>query len=384
MTATPTLAQAARWRPDGLAAAERSLLPMLGAVRPALGAALAEPGALARLGVAMAALPDALTRLFYLECRLGDDPALDLVVHVAAEARGTLAAHASAPRPPWEGGAAAWARVGALAGAWADPRSPLAAALHHVWLEFDAGRAPEPVRVLPGVFACFGEVPVPGYTPSAWLAHALAAIEPLFGRAPGDGLRAELARCFDALPAGAYVPYVGVMLGRGGESVRVCITEMGPEALARYLRAVGWSARAAEVESLVGVLARAQPPGKLNGAGMVHLDLAANGVWRLGLELACLRVPQLRGGLAEGAMLDALPALGLASAAKCRALREWPGSGVVRVPAAAGPRVVLRRLNHVKLVFAHDRAPEAKAYLAARHFPKSDLAEPSNGGQPCS
>jgi hypothetical protein len=350
---------------------DRSMLPMLGAVTHALHPSLVSPDALARVSHAMSLLPDVLTNLFYLETRLSSDPSVDIVLHVPRERRGVLLrdpAHASVR--DWQGDSAAWARVRALVHAWSDERSRLATALDHIWLELDVGSGAPGAALTPGVFACFGELPRRDFTPQLWHGHALAALEPLLGGDRSPAFDWRLAECFERLPADAYVPYVGVMLGREAESMRMCLV-MAAAPLLRYLDDLGWAGDSREVERLIVALTNAQPHGVLRGQFIVHIDVTKDGVWRLGVEFACERNSQHRAGVfQERALLDELVALGLASRAKCDALLLWPGARAIRVASAAEERALLRRVNHVKLVFRLDRPPEAKAYLAARYFPR--------------
>ncbi|MEO5816986.1 MAG: hypothetical protein ABIT20_17085 [Gemmatimonadaceae bacterium] len=349
-----------------------SLYPMLCAVRHALHPALVSSCAFARVGSAMANLPDALTSLFYLETRLHDADAVDLVLRVGPESRETL----------WRCGTrdAAWDRVRALTHAWNDEHGELASALHHLWLEFDIDDASSAPRLVPGVFACFGELRDHSYTSQRWLARSRLALDTLLGDALPAAVSRAVDACFAALPDDAYAPYVGVMLGRPAESVRICLTQLGPLALSAYLERIGWPSPIGEVDALIAELASTQPDGPLRGAGMVHLDVSSDGIWRLGLEFACQRGPQLRGELRERALLERLVALGLAQPAKAEALTVWPGARAVRVPAASGDRVVMRRVNHVKVVLRPDGAPEAKAYLAARHVPRAQFSAVARAG----
>ncbi len=349
----------------------QSLHPMLCAVRDALHPALVSPSAFARVAAAMERLPDALTTLFYLETRLHDDSAVDLVLRVGEESRQTLLNLRMPSVLPAD--SRAWARVRALTRDWNDERSGLSTALHHLWLEFDCDDMPTGSTLVPGVFACFGELRTPGYSAERWLQYSELAFDSLLDGALDPAVARHVDRCFRALPDAAYVPYVGVMLGRPADSVRICLTGFDAQDLSEYLHRIEWRASIHDVEDVVAELSDAQPAGPLQGAGMIHLDVSAQGVWRLGLEFACQRAPQLRGTLVEHALFERLVSLGLSTPDKAEALRAWPGSRAVRVPAANGDRVVLRRVNHVKLVLRPDRAPEAKAYLAARHFPRAQL-----------
>lgn len=369
-----------------------SLLPLLAAAAARLDPALVGPAASARVAATLARLPAALSDLAYLEVRLDARPTVDLVLHVAAAARPLLVAG-----PPWPGladwspDAPAWARVAALARAWRGDDPALAALVHHLWLEFDLDGAehPAPPALPPGVFACFGELRPAEHAPARWAHAARRALATLVGANAGgpaavdgpDGvvsaagatpmalpaaLAAPLDACLAALPAAAYLPYVGAMLGRGRESARLCVVGLDAPALAAYLRAVGW-ARDARLDATLGALVAAQPAGPLHGVGMLHLDVARDGPWRAGFEFGFQRAPQRAGRLAEEALLAALIAAGLARADKVRALARWPGGAAVRT-AGAAPCVVARRVNHVKLVARPGHPLEAKVYLAAQRL----------------
>jgi hypothetical protein len=172
----------------------------------------------------------------YLECRLAATvDAVDVVVRVPRESADILAdtnpaiaLHAAGPE---------WQAVRTLAREWVDPRTTVARAVDHLWLEFDlppatALQAPAAIAASPA--------------PSVFLAFDLAVTRPLGPRALADTIRRTLGplgaeslppetwpslrRALEALPPGTAVPYVGVMLARGGGS---CTPSAGPAAHAR-------------------------------------------------------------------------------------------------------------------------------------------------------
>ncbi|HKG94394.1 MAG TPA: hypothetical protein VKA84_20950 [Gemmatimonadaceae bacterium] len=339
---------------------------------PLVPEALVSRRALARATDAAALMPAALSNLIYLECRLrADDDRVDLAVNVDQRGRGILAGTAPASAALGDDVRAhpAWARVGELARRWADPAAPLADAVEGIWLELDdaAGRGAVPA---PGVFVDFDHRALAaggeGDGADRLMADALA---PLLGGAVPRDQAARLRPCLDALPAGAFVIYLGVMLSRAGADasppVRVCAMGVKGPALANYLRAAGWPGDPHEIARVAAELAPA-------GAAMVHLDVGAAGVApALGLELTFARRPQLDGVLAEAGLLDALAARGLCAAEKRDALAAWPGYRVETLPHELWPSVVVRRLNHVKVVCGPEGAREAKAYLCVHHEPRA-------------
>jgi hypothetical protein len=151
---------------------------------------------------------------------------------------------------------------------------------------------------------------------------------------------------------------VALLLSRRREAVRVCIMGLPPAELPRYLRAVGWSGS-------LGALADVTAP--LGDAAIVHLDLGERVLPTIGLEYVFARPSQVRGRIVETALLDALVERGLCDPAKRAGLERWPGVSLARLPHELWRSLVLRRLNHVKVVYEEGRPLEAKAYLCVNH-----------------
>jgi hypothetical protein len=85
------------------------------------------------------------------------------------------------------------------------------------------------------------------------------------------------------------------------------------------------------------------------------------------LEYVLARRSQLRGVLAETEFLARLVKMGLCSDEKRAALFEWPGWGWDSMPHECWPSVVVRRVNHVKVLWDVDAPVAAKAYLCFCH-----------------
>ena len=133
------------------------------------------------------------------------------------------------------------------------PSSPLYRAVDNVWLEFDVDGAP-PVIPIPSVF--FGPQPS-GQEGARGVATNRTWMDTYDNR---DGDTASLRQrigsrklemlsdCFRALSSSEHVFQVGLMLSRGAEAVRLCITIGSVERAVEYLARV--AGRAAKPTSL--------------------------------------------------------------------------------------------------------------------------------------
>jgi hypothetical protein len=309
-----------------------------------------------------AQLPAALTRWTYLECRLGGRPGpVDLIVEIDAAGRDILtgANRALAPGRGLEADPA-WARVVEVCRRWADPASPLRRWVECLWLEFDAG--PAPAR--PGVFIGFAPCARGEGSADERCARVAHALEALLGAPLGRVRLDALRRCHRHLPDGASVLYAGSLLPRGDGALRVCANGIGARELPGFLRAAGWPGPYAPLETLLPELHAVREGAALRDPALLHLDIGGEGVRpRIGLEYVFGWKAQARGRLAETAFVDHLAARGLCTPAEAAALAAFPGCATEQLPHELWRSLVVRRVNHVKLVLDGARPPEAKGYL---------------------
>jgi len=351
-----------------------SLAGTLGVVAPHVPAALVPATEWARLGRAAAALPAALTRAAYLECRLAEGPApVDLIVRVERDGAALLAGMNPAARlSPRLRGDPAWRAVAALCAGWLAGGSPADRLVSHLWLEFDL--APdEPGSIpRPSVFA--------GLTADAAAGLAdedAAALLDWLGGTVSGGLGAETRSAALALLArgtpALRVPYVGVMAAREVPAVRVYYRGPGTAQVASTLAAAGWPGPAEVLAGAMGDLARVPgaPP-----VGMMHVDVAGEPLPRAGVEFLLSRQPQLHGRLAERAFVDQLVEMGLCAPARRDGLLAWPGARRCTLPHELWESVMVRRVNCVKLV-SGPGGLEAKGYLLAFQLPAPAPRRPS-------
>ena len=269
--------------------------------------------------------------------------------------------------------AEAWRRVGAFAGRWAAPTSPLHARVETVFLEFDA---PFTEGRPPSIFARVATDVGDGGQQWRQTIPAINEITTvLFGQPVSGATRTLLEAAFRGLPAGGRIVDVAAMLPRGSLAVRLFVAL--PRAhLARYLGDLGWTDGQPALAWIDDTL--------LDGCSHVSLqiDVGERLGSRVGVELSGAGAgagadDEVNGWPAIG---DRLQRLGLVSPLRAAALARWSGIGAPSAEAGRWPTQAVRLLSHVKLIIDPGRrAPggppghpvEAKVYLWAtrRHVP---------------
>ena len=256
-----------------------------------------------------------------IECPLGEPAAAaDLSLSFSRPANGGDVGIMSGG---WPAGIA-WERLSRFVDAWRDPAGLLWSDVRSLWLEFDLRRSE--AAPLPNVF--FGHS-----TGLRSRATMHAGLDLLVDR-DAAAARSLASDRLGALPPGANVLFVGVMLARRPSAIRFCVDgppwQDAPDDLIRLAR-----------HSIVQV--EAGTPGANRVGYELYQGLRSRGradVWR--------------------PLLDRLVNLGAARADRCGAALEWPGYGYEN---STGPRVITRWINHVKVTCEAGALIEAKVYL---------------------
>ena len=206
----------------------------------------------------------------------------------------------------------------------------------------------------------------------------MAELLAVVGRTPSPGAQQRLRAVLDALPASAVLTYAGVMLARETSATRLCVMGLSRTELQAWLRSVRWPGDEARLRTLMASLADPASGGQAQPA-IVHVDVGESIDGAVGLEYPLARHPQLAGEVAESAMLDNLVARRLVSAAVAAALRDWAGYEERTLAHELWPSVIVRRVNHLKLVLSATGALHLKLYLCAELVPRADMRSASMG-----
>lgn len=320
-----------------------------------------------RLRHSASQLPAALSSCVYIECRTDGANAADLIVDVSAEGWAILAGTNPVLRLPDPlRRQPVWSHVEALAQRRIDPHDPLHEALSGAWLEFDLGVERECDRMpTPSVFVDFSESVY--RSPSLVARRApLLHVAHLLGHAMAPAARRAIDDALAALPPRAALLYAGFMCGRDTDAIRLCIAGFSRDELAAYLDTMHWPGDMTSLTALMTSLATDEG-GAQDRPAIVHLDLSASFGACIGLEYPLARLPQLRGQLAEGALLDALVRRAFLTSEQRDALVTWPALDKRTMPHQLWPSFLVRRLNHVKLVQDANGVLSVKVYLCAEH-----------------
>ena len=349
-------------------APRRSLAGTLDRSASYLSPALVSPPAYQLVQALARELPAAITSRMYFECRLDPCAQVDVVIALyrpeaellARDYAGTTLRAAVRAHP-------VWSRLRAFCADWLSGQ-PSLQPIDHFWLEFDveAGRAGDvPV---PCVGLSFGELRPPGFSVESWLRWASAGLIALTGQPVTAATMANLTRALAALPPAAYLPYVGIMFSRADAGVRLCLSNIASADLPDYLRAIAWPGDTDRLRRDLSEVAAARAGAARPDVGMVHVDVGPIGIGpRLGLEYYFERFVQFSNRLDEHRFLDWLVRRGCCEQAKRDGLDTWPGSSLETLPHELWVSRLVRRVNHVKLVWQQGQPLSAKAYLFAAH-----------------
>lgn len=251
---------------------------------------------------------------------------------------------------------------------WVAPTSFLHQSVKDVWLEFDVDGPPSQVPV-PCIFLLLNQESV-----SDTQALISVARRILNDRATTQ-FESNLRLCADSLPEGAQITYIGAMLSRPTNTVRLNLGGISPQQLPDYLEKIGWSEPTNTLESLVSTLSDL-----VDEIRLFDIDVGDTVLPKIGLE--CFFRKQPKHEPRWQTFLDHLVEWGLCTQAKKNAFLAWPGytqrnqapelwpSNLNPVDLFLGSRalsIFVRRLSHVKIVYQPGTPLEAKGYLGFSH-----------------
>ena len=137
-----------------------------------------------------------------------------------------------------------WRRIHQFALSWVDASSLLSHTVEEAWLEFDVGLTRHAPCNTPSVFFSLGyESPQePAVRRSLSREYVRVAKEGLEirRRQTSPATLSMLAECFQILPAFGGIPFLGAMISRNTETIRVLASGMSLEDIVRYLQRIGF------------------------------------------------------------------------------------------------------------------------------------------------
>ncbi|MCI0626728.1 MAG: hypothetical protein L0387_34620 [Acidobacteria bacterium] len=316
-------------------------------------------------------LPSSLTSGFGLECRLGGNlRRTDLLFCITKEGEGREVLAGCSDNvglPAKLLTAPGWKRLRDFSRQWASPESLLWADVTDLWLEFDVEGMPPRIPV-PNIFFCLREMRMPAAEGEAKeLAERIqAVVSAALPLLRGGGVTTDIARdleiCFKAVPAGAHVYAIGVMLARSTEAVRLCIKDIERDHLLDYLGMIGWTGSYRELRPTVSMLSQL--------VDRIHLDIdvGTHVMDGVGLECSFKDHKQPADEPRWQAFIARLVEAGLCTKEKGDVLLAWPGkfhcfeelqTGIVEESYFS------KMLSHIKIYYGGREMTEAKGYIGA-------------------
>jgi hypothetical protein len=256
-----------------------------------------------------------------------------------------------------------WSRIWQLCCRWADPQTLLGQHVKLLWLELDVtGQTGEGALPAPGIFVRFEPETTASASDETWRQILSDVLSLLGGQEPRPELQERFERCRRALPPGAFVQYVGLMLARGSDTVRFVFAGLSEPHLPGFLAGAGWPGPSGDLLDVLDGVTRSGGETLHPGADALQLDFGPSGALpRIGLEYVFDRSCQVEEGIRERRFLEHLVERGLCSPEKLAALLKLPGRDL-----AVWKDLCLighsRQVHHVKLVVGPDGVSEAKAY----------------------
>ncbi len=268
-----------------------------------------------------------------LEARLAEgDAQLDFGVCVARDQASRLGPVATGP-------------CASFLARWLEDSGVLARSVPHAWFEFDVARG----RAAPLTSAWDAAFPFVRLRDGACRADTIESLCTVLAALAEQSSLADARRLFEALPEEAYVFHLSALQHRGARELRVQF--------------------AAKTRGLLGWLAAWGVPAPR--AGILHFVLEELPIRQVAVQLSSVN-GELRAHSVEldfghdaaqtpiwAALFDELQRADLASEQKLQALREWPGSSVLR---ATGAPALVRCTRTFHLTLKLGAKLEAKAY----------------------
>ena len=323
----------------------------LEAFRPYLDSRLVSADAFSLINAFAKSLPPFSAA--FLECRLGaNEPRVDFAVRLSAESAADSFQKVSAERE--------WKICLDAYHDWLRQHSLLPEEFGHIALEFDIPEASSPILV-PAVFLSL-------HSAASDKNSLIGMSSRILDRRLPASFESYIAHCVDSLPGQAYMGYLGLMLSRAQDAVRL-ISRISTDRIVEYLRKIGWVGAKEPLEQLLAELAT------LTDFVCLSFDAGDRVMPRLGFE--CYLSKQPKHERRWRLLLERLVEMNLCSGPRKDAVLSWPGYTRERTTASPvnskegsswnnpflNPVALIRKISHLKILYDSHARLEAKVYL---------------------
>ncbi len=279
-----------------------------------------------------------------------------------------------------------WCRIGDFCECWADPNSAVYDNVYHIWLEFDLDKKfdGELASAYPEPSFFFSPIGIEGGNDQTsdifrskrqWVDDALGL---LMGNSLSVSLKKILSHCFASLPLEASIYQIGVMLPRESEcqSIRLCVKNISADHILKLLGDLDWLGCFDELKSLLNDLS--------GFVDEINLSFSVENVinTKIGLECYLHDSSTVESISRWRLLLEYLVINKLCSSREAESLLAWSKSAEIKgdiskelVNSQKGLAFVhphfrsflIKKINHIKVVYQPCMPLVAKAYLSASH-----------------
>lgn len=254
-----------------------------------------------------------------------------------------------------------WPTINNFSKVWNNPNSMLFDAIENVWLEFDMLPAQQSVPDPCVFFDLDRHQKLKHKQKIDVLRKTLDA----FNFANASCISSKISELLMVVPTDFKLYYIGLMLSRNTEALRACFSSNSITPILPYLKTINWKGSINGVCQIVNLLA------KKSEKVILNLDVGEKLGEKMGLEIFMKNTNEWQDFFNR--MVD----FGLCSTPEVRALLKWPGYSPFpksdfqkKLSASIGREItiLIRRLNHVKLVCMPSGKILAKAYLYFAYY----------------
>jgi hypothetical protein len=338
-------------------------------ITPHLCDRLVSPQALSNIQKIAKILPPLSESL--LECRLGANDSLvdfSVLANASDGSRDLLAGLDSLEIVPDFITHPVWKRIRDFCSEWQQPNSLFSKHIDQIWLEFDVNDELSKIPI-PSLFFRFNPIQQSNFYQDNIL-HLNAtqtALDILFDSSISPEIKKNISLCSKALPQKAQFLYIGAMLPRQLEAVRVNVIGISQETLPDYLNTIGWKYPVSKLPETIKVIS------EFVDVIILNFDVGNIVYPKIGIECGLSSKKPINEPRWQ-LFLDYLVDKGLCTPEKRDAFLKWSGYSLQKYDLGfwssqshQKSSIFFRRLNHFKMVYYPDGSLEAKGYLSFGH-----------------
>jgi hypothetical protein len=236
---------------------------------------------------------------------------------------------------------------------WADPATSLHTGIQNIWFEFDIDNSAK--ILIPSVF--FDVDPDNRFPGNKKLEIITKSVSCLKGEQIAPEHVKLIQRILATLPGQSKLYYIGVMLSRATEALRICVRDMLPDEALPFLKKLGWRENASLLKTLIkNYIIDAE-------RFVLNFDIARSIQKKIGLEIISPEWETILDKLIENGLSSSEEKMALLNWSKCESVDPNEKSHQKILEGMIEPiGCLIRRINHFKVV-CDDSAVKAKAYL---------------------